>query len=61
MEGPGEIRRHREKVYWQDSARQLDVDVAGSQFVSLVATRAGDGNGSDHADYWADLRISCAS
>ncbi|MFC5801748.1 NPCBM/NEW2 domain-containing protein [Streptomyces formicae] len=47
------------KVSWQDSARHLEVDISGAQFVSLVATTADDGNGNDHAD-WADLKVSCA-
>jgi autotransporter-associated beta strand protein len=43
------------------SATQLvNVDVAGAEELRLIVETAGDGNGSDHAD-WADARLVAAS
>jgi beta-galactosidase GanA len=40
------------------AALPVDVSVAGARIVDLVIGDAGNGNGSDHAD-WADARLSC--
>jgi beta-galactosidase GanA len=40
------------------AALPIDVDVTGAQVVDLVVTDAGDGNGTDHAD-WADAKLTC--
>jgi beta-galactosidase GanA len=37
----------------------LDVDVSGAQRVDLLIGDAGNGNGSDHAD-WADAQLICS-
>jgi beta-galactosidase len=37
----------------------LDVGLAGVRQLDLVIDDAGDGNGSDHAD-WAEARLTCA-
>ena len=42
------------------SARNIGVAVQGISTLKLVVTDAGDGNGSDHAD-WANARITCGS
>jgi hypothetical protein len=36
----------------------IAADLAGVNTLSLVVTKAGDGNANDHAD-WADARLSC--
>jgi beta-galactosidase GanA len=41
------------------AALPIDVDVTGATVVDLVVGDAGDGNGSDHAD-WADARLTCS-
>ncbi|WP_372444729.1 NPCBM/NEW2 domain-containing protein [Streptomyces coffeae] len=41
-----------------DSAKAISAAVDGAETVRLVATDAGDGNDSDHAD-WADATFSC--
>jgi hypothetical protein len=41
------------------AALPVDVSVAGARIVDLVIGDAGNGNGSDHAD-WADARLTCA-
>ncbi|MGF2949656.1 endo-alpha-N-acetylgalactosaminidase family protein [Microbacterium alcoholitolerans] len=38
----------------------LTADVTGGQFVELIASDGGDGNGNDHAD-WADAKFTCGS
>jgi alpha-galactosidase len=40
-------------------AKPLQADVTGATLVRLIATDAGDGNNSDHAD-WANARITCS-
>ncbi|MFK0001644.1 endo-alpha-N-acetylgalactosaminidase family protein [Paenarthrobacter sp. NPDC090522] len=37
----------------------LTADIAGAQYVELVANDSGDGNGNDHAD-WADAKFTCS-
>ncbi|MFE9751690.1 beta-galactosidase [Saccharothrix saharensis] len=41
-----------------DPGRPLTADLTGVQWLSLVTGDAGDGNGSDHAD-WADAVLTC--
>jgi alpha-galactosidase len=42
-----------------DAATPLAADLSGAAFVRLVATDAGDGTNSDHAD-WADAKLTCS-
>jgi alpha-galactosidase len=41
------------------AAKPLQADVTGATLVRLIATDAGDGNNSDHAD-WANARVTCS-
>ncbi|MEV6520316.1 NPCBM/NEW2 domain-containing protein [Longispora sp. NPDC051575] len=47
------------KTYTQ-AATRLTADVTGGSVLRLVVTDAGDGIGSDHAD-WGDARLTCGS
>ncbi|GIG62878.1 hypothetical protein Lfu02_72500 [Longispora fulva] len=46
------------KVTYADAAKHLTANLAGGQQLRLVVTDAGDGVGSDHAD-WASPTITC--
>lgn len=37
----------------------LTADVTGAEYIRLVVTDSGDGNGNDHAD-WADAKFTCS-
>lgn len=50
--GPSEVMRAGDK------AKDIEVDIAGQETITLVVDDAGDGNGNDHAD-WAMARINC--
>ena len=56
--GDGVLLAQSHVLTGNDVAEALDVDVSGVDELRLVVA-AGDGNGSDHAD-WADARLTCA-
>ncbi|MFI9009923.1 beta-galactosidase [Actinosynnema sp. NPDC053489] len=57
--GDGTTLAETDTLTGNDPGRPITADLTGVQWVSLLTTDAGDGNGSDHAD-WADAVLTCA-
>ncbi|MDR7275732.1 glycoside hydrolase family 2 TIM barrel-domain containing protein [Catenuloplanes atrovinosus] len=55
----GTLRARSGVVTGAAAAVRLDVDITGARQLDLRVTDAGNGNGSDHAD-WAAARLACA-
>ncbi len=54
------VRKLETPVIHNGEAREIEVDIQGVRVLRLVATKGGDNNNSNHAD-WAGARLTVAA